>query len=97
MRFSTIDSLDADLAAADFTAAMNGPGSPTPYIKEEVDDGPFTPRFLAHPGLDPQHPLCSQCDKYLASAKPMPLHLSPSSRFPSSLSTLVNSAFFVIV
>jgi hypothetical protein len=41
------DSLDADIFN------MAGTGSPTPYIKEEVDDMHFNPnRFMSHGGFD---------------------------------------------
>ncbi|KAF2639779.1 HLH transcription factor-like protein [Massarina eburnea CBS 473.64] len=48
------DSLDADIFN------MAGTGSPTPYIKEEVDDMHFNPRFMSNNGFDMNQPFGNQ-------------------------------------
>ncbi|KAF2240534.1 hypothetical protein BU26DRAFT_544981 [Trematosphaeria pertusa] len=49
------DNLDADIFN------MAGTGSPTPYIKEEVDDMQFNPnRFIGHSGFDMNQPFGNQ-------------------------------------
>jgi hypothetical protein len=71
------DSLDADIFN------MAGTGSPTPYIKEEVDDLQFNPnRFLTHNGFDMNQPFgnhqFSAPHENVGSINPSDLNMSGS-------------------